>query len=318
MRGLSLPVGRHSVFALPVGSQLISGRVHGYYIDLTSKAVARGWPPPWFPWPGFHRFMAMGQWGLGSYERYLNGEGEAYLAQAAQAGEYLIAEQETSGRRAGAWLEPRDYPHTFQMRGPWASAMAQGQCASLLVRLFLETGVERFALAARSALRPLEVPTQDGGVQALLDGRPFPEEYPTRPPSLVLNGAIYALWGVYDVSLGLDDDAGRRVFNEGRETLTANLHRWDTGHWSRYDLYPHPLTNVASFSYHALHINQLRAFDAIAPGYGFADRAARFEGYGLNRFNRARAYLEKVAFRVLVPRNRIFAGRMPWGRRWHG
>ena len=46
----------------------------------------------------------------------------------------------------------------------------------------------------------------EGGVQARLGDGPWPEEYPTDPPSYVLNGGIFALWGLYDVGEG----AGRR------------------------------------------------------------------------------------------------------------
>ena len=40
---------------------------------------------------------------------------------------------------------------------------------------------------------------------------------------------------------------------------TGQTHYWTGNGWSRYDLYPHPLTNVASPFYHRLHIEQLRA-----------------------------------------------------------
>ena len=83
--------------------------------------------------------MAVPQWGLGAYERYLAGDGEQWLAAAVAAGRYLVAEQAREGELGGAWFEPFDYPHTFDVRGPWISAMAQGQCASLLVRLHRET-----------------------------------------------------------------------------------------------------------------------------------------------------------------------------------
>ena len=52
------------------------------------------------------------------------------------------------GRAAGAWLHRYTFPHTFPLRPPWVSAMAQGEGASLLVRIYQETSEERFAEAA--------------------------------------------------------------------------------------------------------------------------------------------------------------------------
>ena len=86
----------------------------------------------------------------------------------------------------------------------------------------------------------------------------FPEEFPTDPPSLVLNGGIFALWGDYDIWIGLGDADARKRFEDGVETLARNVHRWDTGYWSRYDLYPHRIVNLASPWYHTLHICQIK------------------------------------------------------------
>jgi hypothetical protein len=312
-------LSRVSVFRLPVGRRIEPGTLRGYYIDLSSKAADAAWPPTWFPFPGFHRFIAIGQWGLGAYERYLDGQGDDWLEAAEAACAYLTETQERAGNRTGAWVEPNDYPHTFNMRGPWISAMAQGHCASLLARLAAETGSERFANAAREALRPMRVPTENGGALALLDGRPFPEEYPTAPSSFVLNGAIYAMWGLYDVWVGLHDEQAGQEFRNAIETLSTNLHRWDTGYWSRYDLYPHPVhaVNVASGSYHFLHVNQLLALDRVAPGNGFAETAQDFERYATRPSNRARAWTTKVLFRLVVPRNHFLAAHVPWRHEPH-
>jgi hypothetical protein len=256
--------------------------------------------------------MAVPQWGLGAYERYLAGEGEAWLAAAVEAGRHLVDEQVREGELRGGWLEPFDYPHTFVVRGPWLSAMAQGQCASLLVRLNRETGDEAIERAALAGLHPMRLPMSAGGVQAELDGDSFPEEYPTEPAAHVLNGAIFALWGYYDVWKGLGDDGAGAAFREATGTLAKNLHRWDTGYWSRYDLYPHPVLNVASPGYHALHLTQLRALGAQAPHAEIERTIRRFEEYAQSAVCRMRAFARKVLFRLVIPRNRFLARRMPW------
>ena len=151
--------------------------------------------------------------------------------------------------------------------------MAQGEAASLLVRIYLETGDERFAVSARRALLPLCVDSLEGGVRAALGKGSFPEEYPTQPPSCVLNGGIFALWGLYDVGVALDHASARVAFRQAVDTLAENLYRWDVGYWSRYDLFPHATTNIASSFYHDLHINQLRAMHRLVARRQLAETA---------------------------------------------
>jgi heparosan-N-sulfate-glucuronate 5-epimerase len=190
--------------------------------------------------------------------------------------------------------------------------MAQGQAASVLVRLHAETGSDEYAEGALRAVLPLYVDTPDGGTRAYLDGGPWLEEYPTEPPSYVLNGGIFAIWGLYDAAVGLGDSRAREEFDACADTLARNAHRWDTGAWSRYDLFPHPfMVNVASLAYHALHTNQLRAMQRIAPRPEVAEVAARFERYASSQALRARAFAAKSAFRLAVPRNERLARLWP-------
>ncbi len=285
-----------TTFGEPLGSRIDPTGVRGYYVDLSVKASDSAQPPD----GGLP--AAVCQWGLGAFERHLAGEDGDWLAAAVGSGEWLVREQSRSGSDEGGWVHHRPMPHTFPLEPPWLSGLAQGQGASLLVRLHLETARGEFAEAARRALLPLAVPSGEGGVQALLDGHPFPEEYPTDPPSFVLNGAIFALLGCRDVGAGLGDEGAEKTFRDGAAALAASLDRWDTGYWSRYDLYPHPLANVSSAAYHRLHIDQLTALHMLAPHPEFAETAARFERYRASRRARARAFAAKAAFRLRVPR----------------
>ena len=284
------------------------GEVRGYHIDLRVKAHGGGWDPSRSARHAF--WVITGQWGLGAYERYLAGEGDEWLDTALRIGRFLIERQPGDG----GWVHDVPFPHTFRLRPPWVSAMAQGEAASLLVRLYAETGEEAYGEAARAALRPMSVPGAGGGVLARLDGGAFLEEYPTTPSSYVLNGAFFAVWGCYDVWKGLGDDSAGALFEETLGTLAANIHRWDTGFWSRYDLYPHPIANVASSLYHVLHLSQLKATARIAPRPELETARARWDGYRRSRAKRARAFAHKAAFRLIVPRNPRLARLLPWAR----
>ena len=301
-------------FLLGVGRHIEPGAVRGYYIDLSVKASTPRWPPYWPEGPGEHLYVDVAQRGLGCYERYLTGDGDEWLAGALDFADRLVRQQQRGGRHDGGWVHRVPFPHTFELRPPWLSSMAQGEGASLLVRAHRETGDDRFAEAALRALAPLSVSSDEGGVAAWLDGGWFPEEFPTQPPSFVLNGAIFTVWGLYDVATGLGDGGARSAFEGGLETLAATIERWDTGYWSRYDLFPHPLLNVASSAYHALHVNQLRAMETVAPRDELRSARERFEGYAASPLNRARAFARKALFRLVVPRSERAQRWLPWAR----
>jgi heparosan-N-sulfate-glucuronate 5-epimerase len=298
-------------FLLPVGSYMEPDGVAGYPIDMRVKASAPTWPPPYLPPLGQGLHVGAAQFGLGCYERWLAGDGDTWLEAALSTGRYLASIQQQDG----AWLHHSPFSHTFRLDPPWASGLVQGEGASLLVRLHIQTGDADLAAAARLAIRPLTTATEHGGLCANLDGHPWPEEYPTEPPSFVLNGAIFALWGLRDVAVGLGDATALHDFDAGVDALAASLARYDTGFWSLYSLFPHPLPNVSSSFYHALHVGQLEAMLRLAPRPEIAQTRQRWAAYARSARCRRRAFASKALFRLLVPRNRWLANRLPWGHR---
>lgn len=296
-------------FRQPPGEQVAAEGVRGYYIDMRVKASSIQLSEAW-PWHrGTHVWVGLTQAGLGAFERYLAGEGEAWLDMARQASDELCSLQVRGGRRDGAWEHAFEYPHTFALRSPWVSAMAQGQAASLLVRTYVETGTEEHADAAARAIRLNSIPSEQGGASALLDGDPFPQEYPTEPASFVLNGGIYAMWGWRDVGLGLGDAQATALYENAIDTLARNIHRWDIGWWSRYDLLDRRISNVASLAYHQLHVHQLGALQRISPRPELSSTLSRFATYSASPVPRGRALLHKVAFRTIYPRVQHVAAR---------
>jgi heparosan-N-sulfate-glucuronate 5-epimerase len=315
-RGSASTFGSEKSFDPPIGRHLKpGGEIGGYYIDFGFKTETPEWPPYWLAPFERQLHVATAQWGLGAYERFLDGDGEAWLGAAKEAADYLLEHQHRSGKQAGGWRHLFPMPHTYRIDPPWLSSITQGEGASLLTRIFLETGEERYAEGARLALKPMLVPVSEGGMLTEIDGMPFVEEYPTDPSSHVLNGAIFALWGFHDVGVGLADSDAASSFRELTQALAANLWRYDTGYWSRYDLYPHPVPNIASPAYHLLHVRQLEVLSRLASIPEPAAAGRRFDAYRASRRRRAQAVAHKIAFRVLVPRNSALAHRLPWNHR---
>lgn len=111
----------------------------------------------------------------------------------------------------------------------WYSAMAQGHAMSLLSRAYSRSRNPLYLRAAYRAINPFLVPSSEGGVLTYLFGQhPWYEEYPTVPPSFVINGFMYALFGLYDLAKTLESfgvDQASFVLEDG---LPLELGKWST------------------------------------------------------------------------------------------
>ena len=140
---------------------------------------------------------------------------------------------------------------------------------------------------------------------------PALEEAPSRPASLILNGWIFALWGLFDVAIGLGDARARALFDESAAALEQTLPAYDTGGWSLYSLFPHPFADLAKPFYHRLHGDQLEVLGHLTGTPSFAAAAERFRGYEARRVRRAAVAANKMVFVVVdgaVRGPRLLAG----------
>lgn len=125
----------------------------------------------------------------------------------------------------------------------WPSAMAQGQCISLFLRFYQIVHDEKYLVASQKAFQfLLEVTTDKGGARNYdKEGNLWLEEYPTPNekggPSCVLNGFIYALWGLYDLYRVTKNPIVKQEIDACVLTLKNTLHKFDVGYWSLYDCY---------------------------------------------------------------------------------
>jgi hypothetical protein len=292
----------------PIGEFEPGDPQSGYYNDLSGVARSYGSPgeaSAWFEllakrreraWP-----VSILQLGIGAWQ--LRREDDGWNELFRDIAEWAVIDMDGRGR----FVHYQPMPHTYSIDAPWYSAMAQGQAASLLVRAAGATGREDLFAEAHRALRPLL--EDDTPLVAFEPEGPVLQEYPTDEPSHVLNGWMWALWGLYDVATADPDNAHaaaeRAAFDAGVAALVARLPQYETGNgWSRYDLYPHPLTHVASPFYHSLHVAQLRAMHRIAPHAQLRETADRWGEAAARRSSRYAAVARKGAFRMLRPRRR--------------
>jgi hypothetical protein len=303
MRGVPAPVERALNAALsrgpgyeptPLGPDFDDRSVRGYYIDFRAKTTAGTAADP-SALPAIQLIqLALGWWerdvagDQGARERFLG------LCDAIEQ----RGEPSSDGLR---WPMRVEVPK-YGLAPGWSSALAQGQAASVFVRAHLVTGDDRYAELAMRAVGPF-LAADGGDLVTHTAAGPILEEAPSRPPSHVLNGWMSALWGLWDVQLGLRDPRARTAFDAGVGCLRAMLPEYDTGWWTLYGLYPHPLKDLAKPIYHRFHVTQLEVYYRLTGEPSFKETAARWAAY--DRLpNRLLALGQKGAFSLVDGRRR--------------
>lgn len=182
---------------------------------------------------------------------------------------------------ASLWF-PYHFEHTpgdLANGVPWYSGMAQGMMLSHLVRLFEVTGNEEWRLLADQVYNsfrhyrdgaaansmPWFVSYSDDGHRRFT----YFEEYPSTDPaqlSHVVNGNVYAMWGVYDYLRISEDRHARTILSRALATLLESFAEYRaSGNPSLYGTTPWShLTWGNPENYHRGVVSMLRRTAALA------------------------------------------------------
>jgi hypothetical protein len=278
-----------------------------YYMPFTEKADYRGaYDANGIPQLDYHGHIglqynpiAISQYGLGNYNLWRRTNDQDRRRKFFLIADWLAANLEQNAHGLSVWNHHFNWEYRDTLKAPWYSALAQGQGISLLVRAYKESGDSRYLEAAKRAFASFQHSIEDGGVAFTDDsGDLWFEEYIVSPPTHILNGFIWALWGVHDYFLATRDSSAQELFARGVRTLLHNLDRYDLGFWSLYEQSGTRLPMVASGFYHQLHIVQLRVMHRLTGESEFARVADRWVGYSRSRANRSRALFYKTAFKL--------------------
>jgi heparosan-N-sulfate-glucuronate 5-epimerase len=293
--GYASVFGRTVDFAeQPLGLHLDPTAIRGYYNDLRHKArnTIGGFPANGFGEQDYPWVIPIAQAALGYWDLHLEGEPveDDFLLLA----DWLVENAE-EGPGGIVWRTEFGVPK-YGLGPGWISAMGQSQAISVLLRADLLTGREPYLELAKGALGPMLLPVAEGGTQSTIDGYPVLEEYPTEEPEAVLNGWIFALFGLHELGLAGDERA-RSLFEASADGLIALLPRYDIGWWSLYGLGDHGRPDLAKPFYQRLHPVLLEALDLIRPDPRLGEYARRWRAQ-VTRRGIARASLDKLFFRL--------------------
>lgn len=282
---------------LPLSSGFCMGDLSLYFIDNTSKTNWKGATDsqgiPLLPIDGKLTLFpttifqkTLGHWNLLttlSLKQSQHGFDEKYQTEQFWCGANWALQNMD---KSGGWKLP--------IKNCLYSAMTQGQGISVLVRAHKMSGKDKYLEAANRAFDLFRINVNEGGVIGEIDGLHTLEEFPNSNNFAILNGSIFALFGVYDLYISTRQPIYEEFFREHVTSIGLMLPRYDLGYWSRYDL----SGNIASPFYHDLHISQLEALAIVEPNGLFKEFADKFSKYRNSRFCSAAAICTKISQKI--------------------
>ena len=244
--------------------------------------------------------IAIAQWGLGNYNLWCDTKDATRYNKFIKSANWLVNNLEQNGHGLWVWMHHFDFEYRDILKAPWYSGLAQGQGISVLLRAYKETNDHIYLKTAEKALDPFFHDVGSGGVIFTDDnGYKWLEEYIVDPPTHILNGFIWGLWGIYDYAIYRNDEDSLELFKSLTKTIIQYLQTYDNGFWSLYEHSGTKLKMIASPFYHRLHIVQLEVMNLLMNKSIFQQTAERWENYKNNPINRYRAVAYKSLFKLI-------------------
>ncbi len=244
--------------------------------------------------------ITIAQYGLYHLQRYAESVAPQNLETAERCVNWLMTNFRDWCGQIGAWVYDYDL-NFYGTNAPWISGMAQAQGISLLLRVYQLRADARLLDITKRAFLVFLYPVDEGGVVSYYpDGSVVFEEYPTMPPSQVLNGHLFAILGIYDYACFWQDKPAQELFELAVDGLKRNLRRYDTGFWNLYDL--HPTGRLASPMYVKVHVQLLEILADLSGDPFFKNYADKWRNYLGNPACRLRWLVEKAREKIRLRR----------------
>ena len=231
----------------------------------------------------YNQPVSQGAYAVENLNSYRLTGNPAYLDIAVRNGQRLI---DTHVESDGAWYFPYDFDFAVvgdtseTLRAPWYSGMAQGRALTTFTRLYQATGDDKWRAAADATFLSLQqAPSGDApfGVYVDAQHRLWLEEYPRYPAANsenVLNGHIFALFGLFDywelTGNGTALSLIRGAISTVQRTAMSEFRRVNAS--SVYSL----RHKTPAKSYHQIHVDQMLLLLRYTHNSGFASTATAF------------------------------------------
>lgn len=192
---------------------------------------------------------------------------------------HLVQVAEDRGSFA-IWTYPYDF--SYNTKAGWCSSQAQISSVQLLYRAFeLSKNPAHLEMAKKGQVAFLVPVSQGGLLENMNDKAVWYEKFisPGNDNPKVLNGMMFVLLGLHDLHQKSKLNELKIHFEKGIQGLVAQLHKFDTGNWSAYDI----LGKAASDHYHDIHIEQLKSLFKMTRAPELKKYAKKFQDYKFKR-----------------------------------
>jgi hypothetical protein len=263
--------------------------------------------------PKLHYYpISIGQFGLAVFGSFLKTQTDEKKEHFLRIANWFYENRIEDDSLGVYWLTDVPKPE-YGISKPWKSAFVQGRALSILLRAWQITLDNKYLETSKKALIPFTFDIRDNGVTAYLkNGHPFYEEYVADEPTMVLDGHLFSLFGIFDfvraVTPTMDEknhNLAKRLFNEGVTSLLYWLPYFDLGFWLRFNLCKmkkYPKIDPCTIGYFRLVTKQLKVIYKISKNESIQDYQQKFEKYDRlrNIFN-----MYNLKFKALKQLNRI-------------
>ncbi len=244
--------------------------------------------------------IAISQWGLGNYNLWKDNHSDKRYNNFIKVADWLVDNLNKNSNGLYVWMHEFDWVYKQKLKNPWYSGLAQGQGLSVLTRAYYETQNKEYLDASKKVYDSFLVNVENGGVTDIDDNKNlWIEEYIVDEPTHILNGFIWGLWGIYDYWLLTKDEDVKKRFDQYVKTIKFNIHKYDIGYWSLYELSNLKIKMRASIFYHRLHIVQLKILYNMTNIEIFDKVSTKWNNYIMSKKNIYKATFMKILFKII-------------------
>ncbi len=254
--------------------------------------------------------ISIGQYGLAVFNSFILTRSDEKKNHFIRIANWFYSNSLTDDKLGTYWLTNIPKPE-YKVEQPWKSAFTQSRAISILLRAWQITNDEKYLAPAMSALLPFTFSIKDGGVSAFSKHGKFYEEYVAAEPTMVLDGHMFSMLGLFDCYRALKNhdpstsSLAKDLFDEGLTSLIQWLPEYDMGYWLRFNMCNmehYPETDPCTIGYLKLIIQQLELLFRMTGNQDMDNYMKKFSGYD-KLFNKLRMY--PVKYNALKKLNRV-------------
>ncbi|KAB0613633.1 hypothetical protein F7P66_02860 [Campylobacter hyointestinalis subsp. lawsonii] len=228
--------------------------------------------------------LTIAQYALTNFNKYIDTNDTIYKDNFFNQVDYLVNNYDNIDNSNIGWPYMFEWKY-YDLDAGWYSGLAQGQITSVLVRAYLITNNKEYLPIISKAINFMlkEINENEKGLLRYTpEGYVWIEEYPSKKPSLVLNGFVSSIVGLYDYSILFpNDEVRKKIYNQLIVSLKHSINFYDTGDWLLYDRYR---INRINNNYMEFQTNQMLQMYINTNDDFFSDLYKKYANYSINNY----------------------------------